>query len=291
VTTGCAGEGIRAGGQSFDSWMTFDVGSGLKSKATEDMRQRCWGNTHARIHDSHLRYPNSRSRSSRLFNLDFAFSVFVCCSSPAMESRTTCCSSHIRIQVFSYHVADHLSLANKSLLQMHSLLANILNQDHRILCVCLIHGYRFSIRYLVTLPLSLSTSFNREYTFWSFILLSYRSHHSIAVALQSLRRCRQPQVYVASIHVSTKSLIHVDPIASVKNPHHCHLSLSSYPLASLISSCRCLSSSLSLSASTSQITASKPSRSSPLERVYCHELCALHQQHRRLYPVDCSFRH
>jgi len=49
------------------------------------------------------------------------------------------CSSHICIQVFSY-VADHLSLANNPLLQMHPLLANIIDQDHRILRTCLIHG-------------------------------------------------------------------------------------------------------------------------------------------------------
>ena len=46
----------------------------------------------------------------------------------------------------------------------------------------LIHGYRLSPRYLVTLsPLSLSASFNRAHTFWSIILLFYRSRHSTAV--------------------------------------------------------------------------------------------------------------
>jgi hypothetical protein len=60
----------------------------------------------------HLRYPSSRSRFSRLlFNLDFAFSVFMLqltgCPSQAFSYPR--CSSHIRIQVFSHHVADHLS--------------------------------------------------------------------------------------------------------------------------------------------------------------------------------------
>ena len=46
----------------------------------------------------------------------------------------------------------------------------------------LIHGYRLSPHYLVTLsPLSLSASFNRAHTFWSIILLFYRSRHSTAV--------------------------------------------------------------------------------------------------------------
>jgi hypothetical protein len=47
VTTGCAGEGIRAEGQSFGSWLTFDVDYGSKRRTTNLCRS-----LHNAIHDS-----------------------------------------------------------------------------------------------------------------------------------------------------------------------------------------------------------------------------------------------
>jgi hypothetical protein len=47
VTTGCAGEGIKREGQSFDSWLTFDVGYGTRIRTT--ILSRSLLNT---VHDS-----------------------------------------------------------------------------------------------------------------------------------------------------------------------------------------------------------------------------------------------
>ena len=70
------------------------------------------------------------------------------------------------------------------------------------LAQCLIHGYRSSPRYVVTLLLSLSASFNRAYTFGLSSCCS-TDRVALLLSLQSLRRC--------------------------------HLSLSSYPLALILS--------------------------------------------------------
>jgi hypothetical protein len=109
----------------------------------------------------------------QLFNLDFTFSVF-----PHTTARS--CPWQILVpwwlfeishSSLSYHVADHLSLANNSLLQMHPLLANIIDlEDHRLLRFHhLNHEYRpsaLSRQHLVyqISSLSLSASFNRAYT-------------------------------------------------------------------------------------------------------------------------------
>jgi hypothetical protein len=94
------------------------------------------------------------------------------------------------------------------------------------LLLCLIHGYRFSPRYVVTMSLSLSASFNRAYTFGPSSccptnlvtpLLSYGFSLAYPRAYQVLHSRR--------------------PVSFVKNPryHLLHLSHSSYPLALILS--------------------------------------------------------
>jgi hypothetical protein len=188
---------------------------------------------------THLRYPSSRSRSSwLLFNLDFAFSVFnvlPLTGCPPQAFSYLRCSSHICIQVFSYHVADHLLCQTIYVVADAFTFGKHPRSRSSHSCICVIHGYRFSPRYLVTLSLSLSASFHRAYAC---------GPSSCCLTDLVTPRCRCSPF-----------------VASIKNPHRCHLSLLSYPLASSISSCRCSPSS-SFSTSTSQITASKPCRSS-----------------------------
>jgi hypothetical protein len=180
----------------------------------------------------YLRYPSSRSRSSRLlFNFDFAFSVSMLqltgCSPQAFSYLR--CSSHIRIQVFSY-VVDHLLyqtiyvVTDDSAFGKH-LRSRSSHSSHPVSFTV----YRYCPpRYLVTLSsLSLSASFNRAYTSGPSSCCP-TDHVNLSLSLQFLRR------------------------------HRRHLSLLSYPLALVLS----LSLSLSSATSTSQITASKPRRSS-----------------------------
>jgi hypothetical protein len=136
------------------------------------------------------------------------------------------CSSHIRILVFSHHLADHLLYQTIHIVADDPAFGKHLQSRLSHSCSP-IHGYRYcSPRYLVTLSLSLSASFNRAYTSGPS---SYcpTDHVNLSLLLQSLR-CRRR-----------------------------HLSLSSYSLALVLS----LSLSLSSTTSTSQITASKPRRS------------------------------
>ena len=178
----------------------------------------------------YLRYPSSRSRSSRLlFNFDFAFSVSMLqltgCP-PQAFSRTT---AVLRTFVFmSFRMLRTICCTKQfTLLQMTPLLANIFDQDHRILAVSFaVHRY-CPPRYLVTLSLPLCASFNRAYTSGPSSCCP-TDHVNRSLSLQFLRR------------------------------HRRHLSLLSYPLALVLS----LSLSLSSATSTSQITASKPRRSS-----------------------------
>jgi hypothetical protein len=87
------------------------------------------------------------------------------------HSRTSRSSSHIRIQVFSYRIAGHLSLANNS----RCCRCFRFWQTSSIKIIAFfafspIHGYRYCpLRYIVTVfnktPLALSASFNRADTF------------------------------------------------------------------------------------------------------------------------------
>jgi hypothetical protein len=94
------------------------------------------------------------------------------------------------------------------------------------LLLCLIYGYRFSPRYVVTLSLSLSASFNRAYTFGP----SSRCPMNLVTPLLfygfSLAYPRAYQV----LHSRR-------PVSFVKNPrcHLLHLSHSSYLLALILS--------------------------------------------------------
>jgi hypothetical protein len=72
----------------------------------------------------------------------------------------------------------------------------------------LIHGLSLFPCYVVTLS-SLPASFNRAYTLWSLILLSYKSRHSITVAAVTL--------------------------SLPSRTYTCHLSLSNYPLPLILS--------------------------------------------------------
>jgi len=79
----------------------------------------------------------------------------------------------------------------------------------------LIHGHHFSPCYLMALSLSLSTLFNRAYTYSpSSCCLTYLDTPPLSC---------------------TKSSIHVGHVTLAKNPLCCHLSLSSYPLALILS--------------------------------------------------------
>jgi hypothetical protein len=138
------------------------------------------------------------------------------------------CSSHIRILVFSHHVADHLLYQTIHVVANDPAFGKHLRSRSSHSC-SLIHGYHCPPHYLITLSLSLSASFNRAYTSGPSSCCP-TDHVNLSLSLQSLCRRRR------------------------------HVSLSSYPLALVLS----LSLSLSLSSATSmsQITASKPRRSS-----------------------------
>jgi len=109
----------------------------------------------------------------------------------------------------------------------------------------------------------------------SLQILSVTTPHCFTVSpmdsslLPSPRLCRLDYIHVQV----TKSSTHVDPVASVKNPHcHPQLHVILVPSSDLLlhpqsgSSCCCSSSSSSSSfISTSQTTASKACRRAPLE--------------------------
>jgi len=106
--------------------------------------------------------------------------------------------------------------------------------------LCLLHGYRFSPHYLVTLSLSLATSFNRGYTY-----------SPSSCCLTNLATA--PPSYGFSFAYSRAYLVLHSYWSHCfrQEPRLRHLSLSSHPLASSISSCHCLSSLSSSSTSTS----------------------------------------
>jgi hypothetical protein len=94
------------------------------------------------------------------------------------------------------------------------------------LLLCLIHSYRFSPRYLVTLLLSLSALFNRAYTFGPS---SCCPTNLVTPPLSYGFSLAYPRVYQV-LHSRR-------PVSFVKNPrcHVLYLSHSSYPLALILS--------------------------------------------------------
>jgi hypothetical protein len=188
------------------------------------------------------------------------FGIPVCCSSPTMASIFVppLFFAH-RIQVFSY-VADHLSFANNSLLQMHPLLADILDQDPRIL-----RSPRLSLCAALCRHLVITTRLVQPtYTFG-------------------------PSSCCPIDHVTLSLSLYQPFVASIKNPCRRHLSLSSHPLASshprshvvaVYPHLRCHPLHPRHESQHPSLAGTRP-----LEGVYCHEPCELPQQ-RRLYPID-----
>jgi hypothetical protein len=180
----------------------------------------------------YLRYSSSRSRSSRLlFNLDFAFLVSMLqltgCP-PQAFSRTT---AVLRTFVFmSFRMLRTICCTKQfMLLQMTPLLANILDQDHRILAV--------------------------SFTVIAFVLRAISSPCRYCYPPRSTEPILWSSSCCSTDHV-TLSLSLYSPIVAAAI-----ISVSQVILS--LSSCRCLrTSSLSSSTSTSRITASKPRRSS-----------------------------
>jgi hypothetical protein len=176
----------------------------------------------------------------QLFHLDFTFSVSSCYSSQASlqsilvpslffahlhSSLFVCCGS----SVFGKHfvVADA------------PLLANILDQDPRILRIRLIHGYRHCPPRVPRQTLSIRYS-----------------------------RYRYPSRSTEHIPLSLVSPYATDSITPLS---YGFSNSSAQPLASSKSFIWSLLRIVVVPRITSQTTASKPRWSSPLERAYCHE--------------------
>jgi len=116
----CEGVSVRFAGHPCFSGRPFNGGV----KDAEGLRSHIFG-----IQD-HAPHSCSILTSDSRYSSCYSSSLTGC---PWQAFSYHRCSSYICIQVFSHCVADHLSLANNSLLQMHPLLANIIDQDHRII--------------------------------------------------------------------------------------------------------------------------------------------------------------
>jgi hypothetical protein len=205
------------------------------------------------------------------------------------------CASHIRIQVFSSHVADCLLLTSnmRSCCRCTRYWQTSLIKITTFFAFSRIHGYRLSRA--ISSPCHRYRYPPRSTEHISLVLhpVILQISSRIAVTLLSPRRCPVSSPFASPLYPRVYQVLHSRPSRRFRQLSRTHtavisiLSLSSHPLASSISSCRCLSSSSSSSStSTSRTTASQPRRSSPLERAYCHELCVLPQARRRLYPID-----
>jgi hypothetical protein len=198
----------------------------------------------------HLRYPSSRSRSSQLFNLDFAFSVFIGCSSPTMES------------ILVVPPAVPHTFAFKSFRIMLQIICPW--QTIRC-CRCIRFWQTSSIKIIVFSAFVSFMAIASPCTISSTCRYRYPLHstlHPVVLQITSLNRYRS---IVPSSLPPSPSLYRFYPCAyqvpyslrscrfrqGLKHLYHRHLSLSSHPHASSISSCGWLSSSL-LSSSTSR---------------------------------------
>jgi hypothetical protein len=119
---------------------------------------------------------------SRLLILGIFMLQLAGCSPQAFSSYHRC-SSHIRILVFSHHVADHLLYQTIHIVTDDPAFGKHPRSRSSHSCICLIHGLSLLSsalsRHLVAIAIRLVQP---SIYLWSLILLSYRLRHSITAA-------------------------------------------------------------------------------------------------------------